>query len=263
MEYTFYVRDAQGNVLATYTSTGSGTTLSGYALTLDEQHLYGASRLGIVNRSTNMKTAYTTPDTANFYRGLKYYELTNHLGNVLTTLSDKKLGHNAGNGTVDYYSADIVSASDYYPFGMQMPGRTFSGGIYRYGFNDKENDNEVKGEGNQQDYGMRIYDVRLARFLSVDPLTAKYAEWSPYPFAMNSPISGIDLDGLEYYFAADGSYIGVSKHNNDKDNPLKDKVFTGSVGKDGVSVTRGALIHDNYTEFKKVLGTVYNETSAK
>jgi hypothetical protein len=42
---------------------------------------------------------------------------------------------------------------------MMMPGRKFSAGSgYRYGFNGKENDNEVKGEGNQQDYGMRIYD---------------------------------------------------------------------------------------------------------
>ena len=71
-------------------------------------------------------------------------------------------------------------------------------GLYRYGFNGKENDNEVKGEGNQQDYGMRIYDGRLGRFLSVDPLTKGYPELTPYQFASNSPLSGIDLDGLEY-----------------------------------------------------------------
>jgi len=47
-------------------------------------------------------------------------------------------------------------------------------GYYRYGFNGKENDNEVKGSGNQQDYGMRIYDPRLGRFLSVDPLYREY-----------------------------------------------------------------------------------------
>ncbi|WP_157761039.1 hypothetical protein [Chitinophaga caeni] len=34
---------------------------------------------------------------------------------------------------------------DYYPFGMQIPGRVFNGGGYRYGFNGKENDNEAKG----------------------------------------------------------------------------------------------------------------------
>ena len=82
---------------------------------------------------------------------------------------------------------------------MQMPGRKFStGSAYRYGFNGKENDNEVKGEGNQQDYGMRIYDPRLVRFLSVDPLTKSYPNISPYPYAMNRPIDGIDLDGLEW-----------------------------------------------------------------
>jgi hypothetical protein len=39
-----------------------------------------------------------------------------------------------------------------------------SSGSYRYGFNGKENDNEVKGAGNQQDYGMRIYDPRWGSF---------------------------------------------------------------------------------------------------
>ncbi|MGF6930329.1 RHS repeat-associated protein [Chitinophaga sp. W2I13] len=73
------------------------------------------------------------------------------------------------------------------------------GGVYRYGFNGKENDNEVKGEGNQQDYGLRIYDPRIAKFLSVDPITAQYPELTPYQFASNTPITAIDLDGLEKY----------------------------------------------------------------
>lgn len=71
-------------------------------------------------------------------------------------------------------------------------------GGYRYGFNGKENDNEVKGEGNQQDYGMRIYDPRVGRFLSIDPITKDYPELTPYQFASNRPIEGIDLDGLEF-----------------------------------------------------------------
>lgn len=69
--------------------------------------------------------------------------------------------------------------------------------VYRYGFNGKENDNEVKGEGNQQDYGMRVYDPRLGRFLSVDPLTKKYPWNSTYAFAENDVIGNIDLDGAE------------------------------------------------------------------
>jgi hypothetical protein len=52
--------------------------------------------------------------------------------------------------------------------------------------------------GSQLDYGMRIYDPRLGRFLSVDPLFKTYPSVSPYPFAMNRPIDGIDLDGEEW-----------------------------------------------------------------
>lgn len=79
-----------------------------------------------------------------------------------------------------------------------MTGRKFSAGSgYRYGFNGKENDNEVKGEGAQQDYGFRIYDPRLGKFLSVDPLARDYPWNSTYAFAENSPIENIDLDGLE------------------------------------------------------------------
>ena len=69
--------------------------------------------------------------------------------------------------------------------------------MYRYGFNGKENDNEVKGAGNQQDYGMRIYDPRVGRFLSVDPLTNAYPYYTPYQYAGNKPVWCIDIDGLE------------------------------------------------------------------
>jgi len=107
----------------------------------------------------------------------------------------------------------VVTAQDYYPFGMQMEGRTAhiaydattqtynlqnGAGNYRYGFNGKENDNEVKGTGNQQDYGMRIYDPRVGRFLSTDPITSTYPMLTPYQFASNRPVDGIDQDGLEY-----------------------------------------------------------------
>jgi len=90
----------------------------------------------------------------------------------------------------------------------------FCSNEYRFGFNGKEKDNEVKGIGNQQDYGMRIYDPRIGRFLSVDPLFKSYAWYTPYQFAGNKPISCIDLDGLEDYLVInyyDGkSYMGKS-----------------------------------------------------
>jgi uncharacterized protein RhaS with RHS repeats len=54
---------------------------------------------------------------------------------------------------------------------------------------------------------MRIYDPRLGRFLSVDPITDEYPELTPYQFASNTPIQAIDLDGLEQYRITD-SYLG-------------------------------------------------------
>ncbi len=79
-----------------------------------------------------------------------------------------------------------------------MPNRSYTAGSqFRYGFNGKENDNDVKGTGNQQDYGMRIYDPRIGKFLSVDPLTIEYPWNTPFSYAENEPISNVDLDGLE------------------------------------------------------------------
>ena len=82
---------------------------------------------------------------------------------------------------------------------MQMPVRTYTSNssTYRYGFNGKENDNEVKGQGNWQDYGNRMYDPRISRFPSIDPITSSYPELTPYQFASDNPVMNIDLDGLE------------------------------------------------------------------
>jgi RHS repeat-associated protein len=196
--YTWYARDAQGNVMSTYTSSGTGAYDSLYSLSLSEQHIYGSTRLGILSRSTDMKASYIAPSFLTFQRGYKNYELSNHLGNVLVTISDKKLGVSSNGTTVDNYLADIRNANDYYPFGMLESGRNFTASnTYRYGFNGKENDNEVKGQGNWQNYGARLYDPRIGRFPSTDPLQKKFPALSVYQFSGNNPIATIDLDGLE------------------------------------------------------------------
>ena len=79
---------------------------------------------------------------------------------------------------------------------MNMPGRKFSAGSeYRYGFNGKELDKDM--DGNCYDYGFRIYNPALGRFLSVDPLFKSYPWYTPYQFAGNMPIIAIDVDGRE------------------------------------------------------------------
>ena len=102
-----------------------------------------------------------------------------------------------------------------YAFGMPMPNRTFlaGGGDYRYGFNGKENDNEVKGTANQQDYGMRIYDPRLGRFLSVDPKAADAPGWSPYRAFFCNPIRYTDPDG-QWEWDATGNLVAQKGDNS-------------------------------------------------
>jgi RHS repeat-associated protein len=115
-----------------------------------------------------------------------------------------------------------------------MPGRKYSAGSgYRYGFNGKENDKEVKGDGNQQDYGMRIYDTRLSRFLSTDPLIKQYPELSPFQFASNTPVQAIDLDGLEkFYYARSVNDKGQTVLTPLRSEPLIEsrQVFIGYAG---------------------------------
>jgi RHS repeat-associated protein len=344
--YTYYVRDASGNIMATYNRKENNPDLF-----LEEQNLFGSSRLGIFKQDLNLTTpAVITPNIFTHELGKKNYELTNHLGNVLTTVSDRKLAvqegyvrdnfessiplsefcvaggwtfndaahdplesttysietESSGNHilkvvsagvyqgahrsfttipgktyTVSYklittqnnsvfhevrrceptgvlmveidlntgihtvqfvatstvsrikissygaavtypntyyiddftvagegiteatpiitYTADITSATDYYAFGAPMPGRTYtSATTYRYGFNGQEKDDDIKGNGNSYDFEFRVYDPRVGRFLSIDPLFKSYSWNSPYAFAENRPIDGIDLEGKEW-----------------------------------------------------------------
>ncbi|HEU0228635.1 MAG TPA: RHS repeat-associated core domain-containing protein [Arachidicoccus soli] len=66
---------------------------------------------------------------------------------------------------------------------------------YFYGFNGMEKDDEVSGAGNSYDFGARMYNPRVGRFLSIDPKTHQYPYFSPYCFAGNSPILFVDENG--------------------------------------------------------------------
>jgi RHS repeat-associated protein len=195
---TYYTRDAQGNVLAVYTNDQDGNN----DLYLSEVPLYGSSRLGEW-RPRRLLDIVAAENTVTTLSGEKTYELSNHLGNVLAVVSDVLQSPSSGG----VGEASVVSATDYYAFGQEMPGRTFASEDYRYGFNGKENDREW-GESLIQDYGMRLYNPALCRFLSVDPIAKSYPELTVYQFASNTPVWGIDLDGLEVFYSTDGTRLG-------------------------------------------------------
>jgi RHS repeat-associated protein len=188
---TYYIVDAQGNQLSMCEHTVDSNQVN---FTLAERNIYGASRLGRTNLAVNMYSS-TQEAPISEVLGYKNYELSNHLGNVLTVINDIKIPLSDDNETVSEYQAGIVSISDYSPFGVQLDGRTLSAEGYRYGFNGYEGDPEVKGQGNSYTTEYRQYDSRIGRWLSLDPLMDKYPDISPYASYANNPIFFIDVDG--------------------------------------------------------------------
>lgn len=203
---TYYVRDAQGNVLGVY-------GLNNTSYSWQEQDLYGSSRLGMLK--PNLSIASSSPlgndsfngssdPLGNGVEGLRTYELTNHLGNVLSTITDRKIGVDGdGDGSIDYYKADEASAQDYYPFGMQMPGRVFNNGAYRYGYNGQDCSNEL----NDNLYTAQFweYDSRIGRRWNMDPINKEYE--SSYATLSNNPIARMDPNGDSD--TASGFRIGI------------------------------------------------------
>jgi hypothetical protein len=98
--------------------------------------------------------------------------------------------------TIEYYIAELNTASAYYSFGSPMPGRSFTAtGGYRFGFQGQEKDDEVYGEGNLNTAEFWEYDTRLGRRWNVDPVVKPWE--SGYAVMGNSPIALCDPLGLD------------------------------------------------------------------
>jgi RHS repeat-associated protein len=154
----------------------------------------------------------------------------------------------------------VIDKEEYYPFGDSSL-RTFTYKRYRYV--GKERDSE----SGLYYYGARYYSAWTCRFISIDPLSNKYAHITPYNYADNNPINDFDIDGMQ-----DGNTqaIPVANQTGDKtwdaavkslmDAAEKDKsislniqvhrvkgVFTGG----DISVTQnGKTISSHYTPGK-------------
>ena len=79
------------------------------------------------------------------------------------------------------------------PFGMTMPGRSYNAHTYRHGFTGHEKESDLSEGIYTTEY--RLYDARVGRWLSVDPLFEKYVGMSPYNYCMLNPVMLVDLDG--------------------------------------------------------------------
>src|SRR5690554_6060246 len=113
----------------------------------------------------------------------------------------------------------IIDREEFYPFGDSSL-RTFTKKRYRYV--GKERDEE----SGLYYYRTRYYLAWTCRFISVDPLSAQYAQLSPYNYSDNNPINDYDIDKMQNN-NSEGSEQGVENNTEKKDNYQKPKIVNG------------------------------------
>jgi RHS repeat-associated protein len=222
--YSTVIND-KGRLKTTATVTYGGNrnvvnTTSGKSYTFTFDLDIGTTTGIYVNaRATNGSSPYTGTNLAQIYvTASGTYTLTFTAASATTQLLFEKGTYGSSYFYIDnarvaetdvttynYYVADVVTANDYSPFGAPLAGRSYTApnSDYRFAFNGKENDYETQ----TQDYGFRIYDYRLGRFLSVDPITKNFPELTPYQFASNTPLMAVDMDGLEAWYRESGDVL--------------------------------------------------------
>ncbi|MGK0175561.1 MAG: RHS repeat-associated protein [Ulvibacter sp.] len=131
-----------------------------------------------------------------------YAHLADHLGNIVVLFEDVnedgKISIEEDPGNPD---SEIIQRNHYYSFGMRVDAPHFAlsadpRGDYLY--NGKELNEELGL--NWLSFGFREYDPAIGRFPSVDPIADRFAWASPFNYAENRPIDGIDLWGLQYVY---------------------------------------------------------------
>ncbi|RZL15308.1 MAG: hypothetical protein EOO89_13650, partial [Pedobacter sp.] len=219
---TWYVRDANGNIMSSYMATAD---INAGQLSQTELYIYGSNRIGSLNLKTNVQTPVNASGILNFERTRKQYELANHLGNVLVTVSDKKIQNSANQNSIDYYYADVVNANDYYTGGMPLPGRNYTNSTnYLHGFNSHEKSDDVSGVGNHTSALFGEYDTRLVRRWNLDPRPNVSA--SPYSMFSNNPVWFSDIAMDTARNGGNGS-LGQNFKFENENNELTDKEFKG------------------------------------
>lgn len=104
---------------------------------------------------------------------------------------------------------EVEQVNHYYPFGGLMGESVNLASSQRYKYNGKELD---RTHGlDWYDYGARMYDPALARWMVPDPLAEKYYNVSPYAYCHDNPINAIDPDGRDDFFDENGKFIKKTK----------------------------------------------------
>jgi RHS repeat-associated protein len=151
------------------------------------------------------------------------YNYTDHLGNIRVSYSVDKIDRvlkileenhyypfglkhtNYNSGNKKYYEEDIVqpigmvvaeAPAELEAFGKKIIQTLPSDGVmYKYKFQGQERQDELGL--NWDSFKWRNYDYAIGRFMSIDPLTESYEDYTPYQFASNQPVHAQEVEGLE------------------------------------------------------------------
>jgi RHS repeat-associated protein len=117
------------------------------------------------------------------------FNYTDHLGNIRLSYQDIN-----SNGIID--TGEILEESNYYPFGMKHEGYNSNNlqPNYKYKFSGREWQDELGLNMIAMDF--RQYDPAIGRFNSMDVLSERAYEITPYRFALNNPNLWMDPTGL-------------------------------------------------------------------
>ncbi|OEK02289.1 hypothetical protein BFP97_12505 [Roseivirga sp. 4D4] len=101
---------------------------------------------------------------------------------------------------ITHTKGKIMQEDHYYPFGMNINALSSTAPLSKPNtFNTFQGqEKETSFDLGWYEFKYRRSDPSLGRFISVDPLAESYVYNSPYAFAENRVVDGLDLEGLEY-----------------------------------------------------------------
>ncbi len=169
--------------------------------------------------------------------GRKYYELNDHLGNVLVTVMDRKSGYGNTGGLYNGFYANLASVSDYYPGGFGMKERTVAFEEAEFGYNGQMKSDEVYGKGNLNTARFWEMDTRLMRRWNIDPILdawqSSYSTFANNPIAYSDP-AGNHIDpkrtkGMNFVVVGTREMAKRERKGNDPSDPRPHKWYESAL----------------------------------
>ncbi len=229
-----YTWMADGAKYASARADGSGYVYKG-ALVF-ERNAVGKLSLDAALTTGGRITAQKDASTGAITGYTVHHHITDHLGSVRAVVD---------------FAGNVLETSDFLPYGTRWSqtggsaAGTLTDATNRWRYSGKEEQKALNSALPLIDYGARMYDPAIARWMSVDPLAEKYYPMGGYGYCAGRPINVIDPEGMDWWEIDNTGR--VVNYGESKDS---DSFFMVSQGDDGSYQRTGQSIS---LEYGKVL----------